>query len=131
MTKNRIYKIRFHLGAGENFMKWRVENVETKKVDFFDPDIYSLALNNCKLYNHKGTAEKIYDGANKTVCSWIMSSRVDILIGDPNDDKPNNKRLFYNPRVAPNWMDSDNKNIDKKEFNSLTTIGKKLFVNEY
>jgi hypothetical protein len=125
----RNFKIRFHLGAGENFMKWRVENLDTKEVNFFDPNDYSIKMNDCKLYNQKSSAEKIYDGGGKTVCAWIMAQEVHILIGDSNDDKPQEKRLSYNPRVTPNWTDSEMKNVDKKEFKSLITFDKKLYKN--
>lgn len=122
----RKFKVRFHLGAGENFMKWRVENTLTKKVEFFDPSIYELRLSDCKLYNQKGSAKKIYDGGTKTVCAWIMSNKVDICIGG-GDHNMDSNRLTYNPRVSPNWLDSNNNNIDKQEFSNLITIGKKLF----
>lgn len=125
----REFKIRFHLGAGKNFMKWRVENTRTKQVVFFSPDEYELKLINCKLYNQKKSAEKIYDGGTKTVCAWIMAQKVDICIGGGSHNLDTN-RLTYNPRVAPNWMDSNNNNVDKIEFDSLITIGKKLFKSE-
>ena len=128
-TTKRTFKIRFHLGAGENFMTWRVEDTATNHVHFFNPNNYELKMDNCKLYNHKSTAEKIYDGANKTVCAWIMAERVDIRYKS-SDEPDADKRLTYNPRVATNWMDSDGNNIDKAEFNSLATSGKKLFKSE-
>jgi hypothetical protein len=125
----RIFKTRFHLGRGENFMKWRVENTETKDVKFFDPESYELKLTNCKLYNQKGSAKKIYDGGTKVVCAWIMSQKVDICIGGASHNLDKN-RLTYNPKVSPNWMDTDNNNVDKIEYDSLVTIGRKLFKSE-
>jgi hypothetical protein len=126
---SRAFKVRFHLGLGDNFMKWRVENMNTNEVQFFDPQVYSIKMNDCKLHNQRGSAEKIFDGGYKTVCAWIMASRIQLLIGDSGDNIPVSKRLMYNPRVTPNWTDSKNTNIDKKEFKSLVTCGKKLFIN--
>jgi hypothetical protein len=128
-TTKRTIKIRFHLGAGENFMKWRVEDTINGKVLFFNPDEYELKMYNCKLYNHKGTAEKIYDGGNKTVCAWIMANGMEAYWTGHNEVDAN-RRITYNPRVATNWMDSEGNNIDKVEFDSLITIGKKLYKSE-
>jgi hypothetical protein len=122
----RRFKVRFHLGAGENFMKWRVENVETGAVEFFDPKVYDLELEDCKLYNQKGSAEKIFNGDNKTVCAWVMVRKVATLIGGkccfPDEDK-----VSYNPKVQPYWRDQEGNNIDKKEIPMMETMGRQLF----
>lgn len=118
--------MRFHLGAGENFLKWRVENVETGHVEFFDPKDYDLELENCKLHNHRGTAQKIFDGENKTVCAWVMAENVAVLIGGkccfPLEDA-----VSYNPRKQPYWIDAEGKDIDKQEFTWLETQGRQLY----
>lgn len=125
----RRFKIRFHLGAGDNFAKWRIENTDTGDVDFINPSEYSLRLENCKLYNQKGSAEKIFEGSNKTVCSWIMVSKCAILTScDINVSEE--IIIFYNPRVKPYWRDSEGNNIDKKEFNTLETSGRMLYINK-
>ena len=125
----RRLKIRFHLGAGENFAKWRIENMDTGDVEFLCPSEYSLKLENCKLYNQKGSADKIYQGSNKTVCSWVMASKCAILI--PRDIAvPEGRIISYNPRVKPFWRDSQGNNIDKKEFNILETSGRMLYINK-
>jgi hypothetical protein len=126
--KRRI-KIRFHLGAGENFKKWRIENIDTGDVDFIDPNDYSLRLENCKLYNQRGSADKIYSGDNKTVCSWIMASKCAIII--PCEiNIPGELVVAYNPRIKPYWRDDKGNNIDKKEFSILETIGRMLYINK-
>lgn len=122
----RIFKVRFHLGAGKNFKKWRVENLQTKSVKFFDPEVYDLELRDCKLHNHSGTAEKIHLGNNKTVCAWIMAKEVAYLVGGrccyPNEDA-----ISYNPKVKPFWRDHEGNNIDKKEIPMIETMGKQLY----
>ena len=125
----QIYKVRFHLGAGENFMKWRVENMFTKSVEFFDPTVYYLELENCKLYNQVGAANKIFDGANKTVCAWVMAEKVAILIGG-SCCFPEKDSVSYNPQREPNWVNANGKNIDKKEFRWLETQGRQLYINK-
>jgi hypothetical protein len=127
IAMKRRFKVRFHLGAGENFMKWRVENVETRVVEFFDPKDYDLELENCKLHNHPGAAQKIFDGENKTVCSWVMAKKVAILIGGkccfPDED-----RISYNPKIQPYWRDHEGNNIDKKEIPMMETMGRQLYT---
>lgn len=122
----REFKVRFHLGKGENFMKWRVENVVLGVVEFFDPQDYDLELENCKLINQIGAANKIFDGANKTVCSWVMAEKVAILISG-NCCFPEKDSVSYNPRILPHWRDFGDNNIDRQEFTWLETQGRQLF----
>jgi len=122
----RLFKVRFHLGAGENYLKWRVENVETGVVEFFDPQYYDLELENCKLYNQTSAANKIFKGDNKTVCAWVMAEKVAILIGG-NCCFPEKDSVSYNPRKQPYWVDVEGINIDKKEFTWLETQGRQLY----
>lgn len=123
----RLFKVRFHLGRGENYMKWRVENTNTKSVEFINPEIYDLILKDCKLYNQIGAANKIHNGGTKTVCAWIMTKEVHILIGGSGYDEINKNQIKYNPKVEPNWTDYKGNNLDKSEFNLLTTVGNKIF----
>ena len=123
----RRFKVRFHLGAGENFLKWRVENLDTGVVEFFDPKDYDLELENCKLHNQKGSAQKIHDGANKTVCAWVMAEKVAVLIGG-NCCFPPKDAVSYNPRKQPYWIDAESNDVDKKEFTWLETQGRQLYT---
>lgn len=97
------YKVRFHLGEGENKFKWRVENIETKEVQFYSPKLVSLVLENGKLHNQKGGAEKINSGANKTVVSWIMAEKVYVLKTKALSAELYGTRIAYNPSVLAHW----------------------------
>lgn len=122
----RKYKIRYHLGVGENYMKWRVEDTASKEVRFIDTDDFEMLLKNAKLYNQKGAANKIYNGANKTVCAWIMAEEI-----YPNPDYMFvnfSKVISYNPRVAPHWKDHEGNNLDKQEFKEIYIDGKEVLV---
>ena len=72
------YKIRFNLGRGENYLKWKVTS-PNGDVNYYEPNDVCLHMENCKLVNQQGTANKIFDGANKTVCAWIESETVTIF----------------------------------------------------
>ena len=97
------YKIRFHLGEGVNKFKWRVENVETKQVEFYAPKTVTLVLKNAKLHNRKTGAKKIHDGANKEVVSWVMADQVYVLKTKALSADIYGDRVAYNPAVVPFW----------------------------
>jgi len=123
-TRNpRPYKVRFHLGKGKNFGKWKVENLDTKNNEFYDPAEVQLTLNNCKLTNQPKTAEKIYSGQqNKAPIAYVQCQTVGIDYKD--------KFVAYNPRKQPNWINSEGTNIDGQEFNEIVSENRKLFVKD-
>ena len=120
----RKFKIRYHLGRGENYMKWRVEDVTTKTVDFYDTDGFSMLAVGVKLHNQPATADKIHNGANKTVCAWIMASKVTF---NPAR-QPKGIQVSYNPRVSPNWRDQEGNNVDKTQHRFAYINNKKIIV---
>ena len=119
----RKFKIRFHLGQGENYMKWRIEDTDTKTVSFFEPTNFRATIYDGKLYNQKSAAKKINDGANKTVCAWIMAKDFKLSI---DDDCTHKEEIKYNPRTTPNWVNLNSENIDKKEYKIMYILNKKI-----
>ena len=96
-------KVRFNLGKGKNFMKWKVQ-YPNGNVEYHNPTEVQLVMKDCQLRNHKKTAEKIFKGGEKVVCAWVLCEEIEIrktnfaqwdLICD---------RIKYNPRVQPNWI---------------------------
>ena len=118
-----MFRVRFHLGAGEHFMQWQATR-STGEVYYFAPDEWSLRLVNCRLRNQKAAAQKIFNGENKGVCAWIDCE--DIEAYPPTE--PTGERISYNPRTAPNWQNSSFENIDNSRFSELRTIGRSVFV---
>ena len=127
LTMEREFKVRFHLGKGANYLKWRVENLDTGVVEFFYPIDYGLSLDNCKLYNQTGAANKIFEGENKTVCAWIMAENVRIITPS-NVCKIDKNSISYNPRKKPYWVDAGGNNVDKKQYDYLETQGRQLYI---
>lgn len=125
-NKVRNWKVRFHLGRGENFMNWKVENPTTKEVDFYKPEEVQIEMYNCKLTNSPATATKIFTGEiDKSPIAWVVCERVkvDKKIEPVDPDE----RLSYNPRTAPNWFDTDGKNVDNYVFEKLVTFGRGVY----
>lgn len=120
-----MFRIRFHLKTGKNFMKWQVK--EGRKAQYYKPDDVQLLLFNCKLRNQPKTAQRICDGSHKTVCAWVECESVQIL------DKASNsvidsKILQYNPKVTPYWRNANEEKIDNQRHATICSVGNKLFA---
>lgn len=115
MTMKKI-KVRFNLSRGKNFMKWKVE-YPNKTVEYYDPEQVQLILTNAQLRNYKKVAEKIYNGANKSVCAWVLCDSVEIKTTDFKELNDSFDRIKYNPRIKPNW--TINEEIADNEFMEL------------
>lgn len=122
-----MYKIRFHLGRGENFMKWQVKNSEG--ITYYEPEKFQIAMFNAKLKVQLGTSTKIHDGACKTVCAWVESEKIQVL-GAPDVFKPseNDLHVRFNPRINPNWIDDIGTVINDDEFPVLVTNNRSIFA---
>lgn len=118
-----MYKLRFNLGAGKNFLKWKL-TYPNGDVAYFEPSEVQFTCDNAKLVNQKSAATKIFEGANKTVCAWIKADYISIT----NMDLPPYvmHRVSYNPRVTPNWVYAE-LNADGQTFRRLITVGREIF----
>jgi hypothetical protein len=120
-----MYRVRFHLGAGPNFRKWQTTDLSTREVAYHDPEAVSLRLTGCRLRNRKATASKIHGGANKTVCAWIDCESVEVL---PAAAPSGGSEVSYNPRVAPNWRDTQGNDVDGAGYDGIVTSGRAAFA---
>lgn len=123
---SKSIKVRFNLGAGKNFMKWKVEYPD-KRTEYFEPDKFQLVMKGCVLKNHKKTATKIFEGSHKVVCAWILCKDIEVLSEPKNLD--NNQQIKYNPRIQPNWVIEGNI-VDNATFNQLHSIGHGVFISK-
>ena len=127
-----MYKIRFHLGRGDNFMKWQVKTLVsdgTDIVQYFEPQKYQLAMFDAKLKVQLGTSKKIHEGACKTVCAWVECEELQIL-GTADLIKPaeNDFYVRFNPRHNPNWTDRYSNIMNDEKFDILVTDDRSIFV---
>ena len=128
-NKNRKWKIRFHLGAGKDFMKWKVENADLKSVQFYEPEKVQIRMTNCKLTNSPATAQKIFTGEiNKSPIAWVNCEKAEV--DETIDAVDLEERISYNPRKAPNWMDADGNIIDNFVFDHLITFGRSVYYDD-
>jgi hypothetical protein len=113
-------KVRFNLGRGKNYMKWKIEHSEG--VVYLSPDEFNLKMTNARLRNRRSTANKIKDGANKSVCSWILCDECDVT-----KLQHFGEQVRYNPRINPFWMDENENNIDGASYDVLYTNERKIY----
>jgi hypothetical protein len=120
-------KVRFNLGRGANYMKWKVQ-YPNGVVEYHNPSETQLILNGCQLRNYKGVAKKIFDGGNKTVCAWVLCDEIEIItLTTTNYLKLFTQfdlmfdRLKYNPRVKPNWVFND-EIVDNEFIHSIGSV---------
>lgn len=122
----RPYKIRFNLGAGKNYMKWKVEG--PYGVTYYNPEEVQIHMNGCQLKNQRKTAEKINRGANKTVCAWVRCERVEIFPANfLRLDEVHNTQIKYNPRKHPFWFMHEGVSIDNLEMSRIVSLGRQLY----
>jgi hypothetical protein len=121
MAKDNRTKVRFHLGAGKNFMHWKIE-YPNGDYQFIDPNTTNMVLYGCQLHNQKGTAKRINEGGEKVVCAWVWCDWIRM-----NSMTDKGTPVTYNPRVQPNWM-FEGQNADNMRFERLQTLGNKLIA---
>lgn len=117
--------IRFNLGRGDNYMKWKIITKHPSKNIYLDPNDCILLLINCKLHNNREQANIIFEGASKRVCAWVECDDIRV-VGRINEDCYGGE-IMYNPRVAPYWRDSENNDLDGSTISNMITLGNKLY----
>ena len=128
MYTGNMYKVRFHLAKGANYLKWQVRQGRT--VVYVDPSKDSLEMVKCKLVNKVNKAKKVHAAGVKDVAGWVECERIMINNENPAD---NLEKLFYNPIKDIRWRrESDCGEFawDDYEFDTLITNGKQVYVLE-
>jgi hypothetical protein len=119
------HKIRFNLGRGVNYMKWKVEYPD-KRVEYLDPEKVQLIMYDCTLKNNRKVAQRILDGEiTKMVCAYILCERIEILA--ENFLGESNINVRYNPKVFPYWTVLGT-NTDNMKYDKIFSVGNKLFL---
>jgi len=125
------YKVRFHLGQGENYRHWQVTSPDGTR-EFYNPEEYIIRMENARLHNNCKVAEQIYKGRNKTVCAWIVCENVVVksLLSYLFSESPSSAgkpELIYDPRKNPHWLENG-ENVDFKRYSRLLTDECGVFV---
>jgi hypothetical protein len=118
------HKIRFNLGRGVNYEKWKITYPD-ESVKYFEPSDVTIVMKDCFLRNQKGTANKIYNGDNKNVCAWIEAKQVEVINNSDIEYKTID-HIRYNPKVNPFWT-INGVNSDGEVIVEIVSIGRDLF----
>jgi hypothetical protein len=124
MKKQYRYTVRFNLANGSRYLTWKIYDRWAMSSVYLDRDNVSLEMTDCLLVNQRSQAVKIYNGANKSVCAHISCNHIQFEL--PGLYNPN-IQVSYNPRVAPNWVESD-MNVDGKTYDQLITNSNRVFL---
>lgn len=124
---SKSIKVRFNLGRGMNYLKWKVTYPDGDIV-YYDPNVVQLVMTDCVFKNQKKTAQRIFDGGEKVVCAWILCKHIQIHdhYRLHTDDS---RQVRYNPRVQPNWL-YDGQIMDGDGMPKLHTINRGVFITE-
>jgi MOSC domain-containing protein YiiM len=117
------YTLRFNLGAGQHYKKWKLTDTRTGVVEYYDPETTQFQLTDCRLVNQGATARKIHAGSAKAVCAWVACRDYKTVTGN----KPA-RPVMYNPRVTPFWRNAFGENLDGSLIKCLQTVGRELFM---
>lgn len=118
-------KVRFNLGRGKNYMKWKIEG--PLGVEYHSPTEVQLIMENCQLRNNRKVAEKIFNGMNKDVCAWIICDSI-IIRFERFEKVWVKNRLKYNPRKKPYWTDYKDNDVDNKKFDKVVSVDYGLYT---
>jgi len=121
-------KVRFNLGKGPRYMTWKITYPDGG-IEYYKPTEVQLIMNGCQLINQKPTAEKIFNGAMKSVCAWVLCEHVSIKTKDIIKSDLTGKRLHYNPRIQPNWV-LEGKDADNTKHKVIHTVNHGLYLVE-
>ena len=113
-------KVRFNLGRGANFMKWKIQ-YPNGVVEYYTPSEVQLVMKGCQLRNHKGVAQKIFEGGEKVVCAWVLCDSIEISTSKFLQLDTYCHKIKYNPRVQPNWL-LNGEIVDNQKYDEIGSV---------
>jgi hypothetical protein len=113
-------KVRFNLGRGKNYMKWKIQHPDGK-IEYHSPTEVQLLMHDCVLKNYKSVSQKIFEGGEKVVCAWVLCKSLAIKKSEFIQGDLVGERIRYNPRVTPHWMLNDS-NVDGMSVDKLVSV---------
>jgi len=126
-----MYKVRFHLGAGEHYKHWQIRTSrkgQTDLVEYEDPAKVQLELVNCTLRNKTSVAKKVLSSQVRDVCGWVECQHVITTYIDPITVE-GLSRVTYDPKINLHWkVEQYSYEYDKVVIGDLITSGNRLYL---
>lgn len=123
-----LWHVRRDLSNGSKKGFWQIKHPDGREVKF-NPEEVIVEMTECFLHNGKSTTEKILAGAHKQRCAWIACENVKVFKGSKSD-LPDELEIKFNPREKDHF-DLNGEDVDGKEFTTLITQGKRIFVKKH
>lgn len=123
-----MFKIRFHLKNGKNFMHWQITNTETGEKHYINPEDHNLLIHGGELVNSVKTANWIRANNLKQVCAWILCPS--FTLQPKSHVEPFLTEVCYNPMRCNHWhyREAEGFNLDGKRFDVIKTVGRKVYI---
>lgn len=123
-----MYAIRRDLKGGKTHGFWQISKCRIrsklgKAIEYIDGKKYTLILKGCYLHNSVAAAKKIFEGADRERCAWIVCDSFEIV---PIKDI-DGIEISYNPKKSPHYL-CDDENVDKTEHDCITTKNYQMYV---
>ena len=126
-----MFKVRFHLGAGEHYKHWQIRTPrkgQTDLVEYEDPAKVQLELVNCTLRNKTSVAKKVLSSQVRDVCGWVECQHVITTYVDPITVE-GLSRVTYDPKIDLYWkVEQYSYEYDKVVIGDLITSGNRLYL---
>ena len=126
-----MFKVRFHLGAGEHYKHWQIRTPrkgQSDLVEYEDPSKVQLELVKCTLRSKTGVAKKVLSSQVRDVCGWVECKHIITTYLDPITVE-GLSRVTYDPKINPYWkIEGDSDNYETKRVGDLITSGKRLYI---
>ena len=129
-----MFKVRFHLGAGEHYKHWQIRTPrkgQSDLVEYEDPSKVQLELVKCTLRSKTSVAKKVLKSQVRDVCGWVecehvITNYLDIMTVQ---DLP---RVTYDPKLNPYWkIEGDSDNYEMVMVGDLITSGNRLYILQF
>ena len=126
-----MFKVRFHLGAGEHYKHWQIRTPrkgQTDLVEYEDPSKVQLELVNCTLRNKTSVAKKVLSSQVRDVCGWVECTHIITTYIDPITVE-GLSRVTYDPKINLHWkVEQYSYEYDKVVIGDLITSGNRLYL---
>lgn len=122
-------KVRFHLGRGANYQRWQVRCGDD--VQYYDPEDCILEMHNAVLRNQRGTAERILEGENKTVCAWVECDHVVVKPRGVHTLPAVQEFFHFNPKRRAHWFNTKREDVDNTKHKLLATFGRLIITPQH
>jgi hypothetical protein len=119
-----MFTIRRHLARGKYFGYFQIrghvtDSKQGEVIEYVNPNTHSIIFNSCRLHNKINQSTKIFNGAQKEPCAYIICTSYEVV--EPIKI-PGELEVNFNPKLSPHWRMFSGRSIDLVDFALFTTL---------